>query len=740
MRNRNLRIDNKKKPQEKKRWVEEIRGIVYLAFSLLLFVSLISNSPDDPSFNSVSTSIEIKNMTGLMGAYVSDIFFSIFGGAAYIFPIAILISGWRKLRGLEGHSTKAQYAGFFMLILSLPAFLHINFNRISLSIKGSIPAGGLVGDIISKALTGCCAVFGTYVITFTTVVVSVVLATGLSPVKVFRNAFSGAGIPISKIKDIFSKRSQGKEKTIKDDTESFEDMTSMEEPEELSNHSGEFTEPVLSDRPRIVEKGPLLNDKITLLQEHLEFINSSSDKNYKLPSLSLLNDPPQSAGRINKEDLIMNSNILETKFLDFGVQGQIVEVHPGPVITMYEFEPAPGVKLSKIVNLSDDLALAMKCGSVRIVAPLHGRSTVGIEIPNQIREDVYLKEILASEPFRTQNSKLTMALGKDISGTPVAADLTRMPHLLVAGTTGSGKSVALNSMISSLLFISTPADLKMVMIDPKILELSIFEGIPHLLTPVITQPKEAAWVLQKLVEEMQRRYRLLAERGVRNIGSYNKAVDGEGTLPYIVVIVDELADLMMTAQREVEDSIARLAQMARAAGIHLIVATQRPSVDVLTGIIKANFPARMSFKVSSKTDSRTILDSNGAEALLDKGDMLFLPPGTSKITRIHGSFISDTELNTLVEYLKTQGTPDYSYKFEEYADESVSDADEKDEFYQQALDLVLSSGQASISLIQRRLRIGFNRAARLVEMMEEDGFVGPATGGKPREVLRRKDV
>lgn len=732
MKNRNLKIDNRKKASDKKTWVEEIRGIIYLAFSLLLFVSLASYSPDDPSFNSVSTSTDIINMTGILGAYISDVFFSFFGGASYIFPIAILINGWRTLRGGEVTSSKVRYIGFFMLLLSMPALLHINFSRISLSVKGSIPAGGLVGDLISSLLVGCCATFGTYVITFTTVVIAAVMATGLSPVRVFRSAFNGAGIPFSKIKDIFSN---------KGDTASFEDITSVEEPNELNDeliNELELPEPAFTDRPRIIEKSPLLNDRVTLLQEQFEFINSSSDKNYKLPSISLLNDPPQSAGRINKEDLIMNSNILEAKFLDLGVQGQIVQVHPGPVITMYEFEPAPGVKLSKIVNLSDDLALAMKCGSVRIVAPLHGRSTVGIEIPNQIREDVYLKEILASEPFRTQNSKLTMALGKDISGNPVAADLTKMPHLLVAGTTGSGKSVALNSMISSLLFISTPADLKMVMIDPKILELSIFEGIPHLLTPVITQPKEAAWVLQKLVEEMQRRYRLLADSGVRNISSYNKAVDGEGTLPYIVVIIDELADLMMTAQREVEDSIARLAQMARAAGIHLIVATQRPSVDVLTGIIKANFPTRMSFKVSSKTDSRTILDANGAEALLDKGDMLFLPPGTSKLARIHGSFISDAELNTLVEYLKTQGTPDYSYKFEEYPDESVSDA-EKDEFYQQALDLVLSSGQASISLIQRRLRIGFNRAARLVEMMEEDGFVGPATGGKPREVLRRKD-
>ncbi len=371
------------------------------------------------------------------------------------------------------------------------------------------------------------------------------------------------------------------------------------------------------------------------------------------------------------------------------------------------------------------------------MAPIPGRSTVGIEVPNQIREDVFLKEIIASEPFRAAKSRLTLALGRDISGNPVVADLTRMPHLLVAGATGSGKSVALNSMISSLLFNRTPSDLKMVMIDPKILELSTYEGIPHLLTPVITQPKEASWALQKLVEEMQKRYRILAEKGVRNIEGYNKAAEAGDLLPYIVVIVDELADLMMTAQREVEDSIARLAQMARAAGIHLIVATQRPSVDVLTGVIKANFPARISFKVSSKIDSRTILDTSGAENLLDKGDMLFLPPGTSRLSRIHGAYISEGEVRQLVDYIRAGGKPDYHYKIQQF-EETVTDVD-RDEYYQQALDLVLSTGQASISMIQRRLRIGFNRAARLIEMMEEDGFVGPATGGKPREVLRRKE-
>lgn len=711
-----------RKLEEKKNWIGEIRGIAYLSLSLLLFASLISYSPDDPSLNSVSTNQGIKNLIGLLGAYLSDLLFSFFGGASYMIPFALFITGWRRLRGEEIASSRWRVAGFVLLLLSLPTFLHLHFERISLSIKGSIPAGGLLGDIVASTLTGCCAFFGAHVITFTAVIISAVLVSGLSPHRLLTSTWKEARRLSLKVKKTLFRKGVGKRKERDSDTEPVLETTSP-------------LLPSVVEEPKIVE--PLPVEKIQPQQEHFEFMDVTPDGTYRLPPLSLLNDPPPSVSRVNKEDLLMNSNVLEKKLLDFGVEGQIVQVHPGPVITMYEFEPAPGVKLSRIVNLSDDLALAMKSGSVRIVAPIPGRSTVGIEVPNQIREDVFLKEIIASEPFRTAKSRLTLALGRDISGSPVVADLTRMPHLLVAGATGSGKSVALNSMISSLLFNTTPSDLKMVMIDPKILELSTYEGIPHLLAPVITQPKEASWALQKLVEEMQKRYRILAEKGVRNIEGYNKAAEAGDLLPYIVVIVDELADLMMTAQREVEDSIARLAQMARAAGIHLIVATQRPSVDVLTGVIKANFPARISFKVSSRVDSRTILDTSGAENLLDKGDMLFLPPGTSRLSRIHGAYISEGEVRQLVDYIRAWGKPDYHYKIQQF-EENVSDVD-RDEYYQQALDLVLSTGQASISMIQRRLRIGFNRAARLIEMMEEDGFVGPATGGKPREVLRKKE-
>lgn len=726
----------KRSKKETKKWITEIWGLVYFAAGLLIFASLISFSTDDPSFNTVSTSNNIRNLAGLLGSHISDILFTLVGGAAYLVPFVLFLVGWKKFKKEEA-SYKERIIGFGLLFLSLPAFLHLHLERISLSIKGSIPAGGLAGDLFASFLTGCCASFGAHVITFTLVVISSVIAIGISPADMFSALFNRARFLQMFKGRIFLKEKE--KRNVRESNSSSQPRAEMDKEVLLSEDSEPDLfrpEPVIKQKSRSRK----INDEsdVIPMQEHLGFSDAASDGTYKLPPLSILSDPVPSENKINKEDLLMNSSVLEKKLLDFGIDGQVVEVNPGPVITMYEFEPAPGVKLSRIVNLSDDLALALKSGSVRIVAPLPGKSTVGIEVPNYFREEVFLKEIIASEQFRALKTRLPLALGKDISGNPVVADMTKMPHLLVAGATGSGKSVALNSMISSLLYSTTPADLKIVMIDPKILELSIYEGIPHLITPVITQPKEASWILQRLVEEMQRRYRVLAERGVRNIDGYNKLPDKEETLPYIVVIVDELADLMMTAQREVEDSIARLAQMARAAGIHLILATQRPSVDVITGVIKANFPARISFKVSSKVDSRTILDGIGAEDLLDKGDMLFLQPGTSKLMRVHGAYIYDAEVGKIVEYAKAQASPEYSYKPEEAVSEDGLAEVDRDEFYQQALDIVLMSGQASISLIQRRLRIGFNRAARLVEMMEEDGFVGPATGGKPREVLKRE--
>jgi S-DNA-T family DNA segregation ATPase FtsK/SpoIIIE len=474
--------------------------------------------------------------------------------------------------------------------------------------------------------------------------------------------------------------------------------------------------------------------------------------------------PPDGARGYDRDSLIMNSRILEKKLQDFGVTGRVVTVHPGPVITMYEFEPASGVKVNRITNLADDLALALRALSIRIIAPIPGKSVVGIEVPNPEREVVYIRDLLESKSFRAGASKLCLALGKDIFGNPVEADLAQMPHLLVAGATGTGKSVFLNSLLCSILCRATPDEVKLLLVDPKLLELSIYEGIPHLIADVVTNPKRAAAALQGIVHKMEERYQMMAALGVRNIAQFNDRVEralaagersfrlrpkpgeSEGAelpyerLPYVVVVIDELADLMVVSARDVEESLQRLAQMARASGIHLVLATQRPSVDVLTGIIKANFPARISFQVSSRTDSRTILDANGAEHLLGQGDMLFLPPGTSKLQRLHGPYVSEREVAKLVDFLRKQGSPRFDetlLRLREESEAKEEQGEDADEFYGRAIEIVAESRNASISYLQRRLKVGYNRAARMIERMEQEGLVGAQDGTKGREVFVR---
>jgi S-DNA-T family DNA segregation ATPase FtsK/SpoIIIE len=489
-------------------------------------------------------------------------------------------------------------------------------------------------------------------------------------------------------------------------------------------------------------------------QESFPFMHAVGE--FKLPPLALLNPPPveEEAAEIQRESLEANARRLELKLADFGVEGEVVEILPGPVITMYEFKPAPGIKISKIAGLSDDLALALRAPSVRIVAPIPGKAAIGIEIPNNKRQLVFLQEILYSSAYKDSPHRLTIALGKDITGVPFVTDLTKMPHLLVAGATGTGKSVSLNAMINSILFKCSPDMVRLLMIDPKRIELSAYKDIPHLLHPVVSLPKEATRALRWAVGEMERRYMLLSDRGVRNIDAYNRKVakdkkekkietsgQTDHPLPYIILVIDELADLMMTSSREVEEAITRLAQMARAAGIHLIIATQRPSVDVLTGIIKANFPARISFQVSSRVDSRTILDGIGAENLLGEGDMLFMPPGVGKITRIHGAYISEEEVKKVTDFLREQARPNYDLTImEDVAREEEEDSGdfEMDEKYDKAVEMVCQTQQASISMIQRKLRVGYNRAARMIETMEKEGIVGPSDGIRPREVYGRK--
>jgi S-DNA-T family DNA segregation ATPase FtsK/SpoIIIE len=536
-------------------------------------------------------------------------------------------------------------------------------------------------------------------------------------------------------------------------------------------------------QPLIIEDTPPVVKKVNLKkveQTNFNFTKTNIDEKFQLPPFTLLEESQHKDVRVKRDSLVTNSRILEKKLSDFGVEGRVVEVMPGPVITMYELEPAPGVKINKIVNLSDDLALALMAPSIRILAPIPGKSVIGIEIPNLKREHVFLKEVLDNDSFLESSFRLPIALGVNFVGTPVVADLTKMPHLLIAGTTGSGKSVALNAMICSILFKAQPDDVKFLMIDPKRLELSSYEGIPHLMHPVVVDPKKASQVLRWTVEEMERRYRILNDLKAKSIDAYNELllkglksktvlalpkkniesyletetianitgtdkVEHEIThtkLPYIIVIIDELADLMMVAPRDVEESLTRLAQMARAAGIHLIIATQRPSVDVITGLIKANFPTRISFQVSSKIDSRTIIDQQGAEKLLGAGDMLFIPPGTSKLSRIHGAFVSDKEISRIVDFIKMQAQPAYDSSIEKFAvaaaQSSHENDDDFDEKYDEAVALVGELGQASISLVQRYMKIGYNRAARIIEKMEAEGVVGPSDGAKARKVLIRK--
>jgi S-DNA-T family DNA segregation ATPase FtsK/SpoIIIE len=479
-----------------------------------------------------------------------------------------------------------------------------------------------------------------------------------------------------------------------------------------------------------------------------------------LPPLALLDTPPLEHAKIDEEALKRSASLLEQKLADFGVEGKVVEVQPGPVVTMYKFEPASGVKVSQIVNLSDDLSMALKALAIRIQAPVPGEAVVGIEVPNRKREKVYLREILESGEFAAAQSQLTIALGKDISGQPVVADLARMPHLLIAGATGTGKSVSIHTMIASVLFNATADDVRFILIDPKMLELSVYDHIPHLLVPVIVEPDKAAAALLWATQEMEYRYRLMRDMGVRNIDGYNRAIEaGEQALQArpaepleedepaepprhrklfkMVIIIDELADLLLSEGKTVERDITRIAQKARASGIHLILATQRPSVDVITGLIKANLPARISLQVTSRVDSRTILDSIGAERLLGEGDMLFMPPGTAKLRRLHGPFVSEVEIRKVTDFLRRQGRPDYRMEILETVRGEPGenpDSFERDEMYDEAVRIVLETNQASISMIQRRLRVGYNRAARMVEQMEREGLVAPAEGARPREV------
>jgi S-DNA-T family DNA segregation ATPase FtsK/SpoIIIE len=709
--------------EKSKRIKEEIIGILAISSGLIIFLSLVTYNHWDPSFaiHGSSPERDVKNFLGIFGSYLSDTFLQIFGITAYIIPIALSIYGVKKLLQRDTGKEKKRRpivsaVAVFILILSISSLLTLIFFEQNPECPNSTGsalsysnlqclAGGAVGFVVTRVTIKLFSTAGSYFLFIPLTFVTLMFLIPFSFVDMIKGARKRAVLPSVSI-PLKNRKKKGEPRI---------EETSPPEPVQKSQYKQEPL-PLLyqvEQRPRVIKK---------------------STGDYELPSLELLRNPLPPKSKPSKEDLIERSDMLKRKLRDFSVEGKITRVSPGPIVTMFEFEPAPGIKINRILSLSDDLALTLRTTSLRI-SPLQGKSTLGIEVPNAERETVFLQEILASEVFRKSHSKLTLALGKNIFGHPVVTDLARMPHLLIAGATGSGKSVGINVMVLSLLFRATPREVKMLMIDPKMLELPLYEGIPHLILPIITSPKDAADSLKRMVLEMERRYRLLAEAGCRNIETFNKKVKTdqlgeEEPLPYIVIFIDEFADLMLVSASEVENSIARLAQMARAAGIHLILATQRPSVDVITGVIKANFSSRISFHVSSKLDSRIILDTYGAEQLLGKGDMLFTTPG-KRTVRIHAPF---------VDFIRAQEIPEYSL-FEDLVSEEIVglDLEERDELYIQAKELVLSTGQASISYIQRRMKIGYNRAARIMEMMEEDGIVGPpGEAGKPREILRRR--
>jgi len=686
-----------------KRIKEKILGIVSVLSSIYLAVSLLSHTKWDPSFLTFSQSAT-RNYGGIVGSHISDLSIMLIGFSAYSLPVFLLLYGIRRLFARERH--KIYLIGSILFIFSTSLMSSLMLSTFNIMTENS--PGGITGHSVSQLLKEYLSPLGAYICALSLFLSSLVLLTPASL----------ASFSLRKDKP---KHREGQQKLEKGIIE--EDIiVKVKEPKS----EPVFVEPSARPMPAKNPAGASPEQK------------TITKGGYELPSVELLKAYDISFARPSKDELLSNSAQLESKLADFDVEGKITHVNPGPVVTMYEFEPAPGVKINKVVSLADDLALSLKSLSLR-VSPIHGKNTIGMEIPNRLREIVSFREIISSDTFMKGQSKLTLALGKNIAGEPIIADLTKMPHLLVAGSTGAGKSVSINSMIMSILFKASPREVKMLMIDPKLLELSIYEDIPHLVSPVITNPKQAAEALRKMVFEMERRYRLLAEKGARNIDSYNQITPDEERLPYIVVFIDELADLMFASSREVEDSITRLAQMARASGIHLIIATQRPSVDVITGIIKANFPARISFQVFSKIDSRTILDSQGAEQLLGKGDMLMMLPG-AKITRVHGAFVTEDEIHAVTKFIKSQDSPDYSF-FETIPSEPPP-ADElnedRDDMYYKAIEFGEAAGEVSISSIQRRFKIGYNRAARIMEMMEDDGLVGPPRGaGKPRDFLRR---
>ena len=786
------------------RRLNELVGFLLCVSALLLFLALASYSPLDPSLNSASVltgARGARNWIGIVGAVISDLLLQFFGVGAFLLPVFPALLGMRWFRSRKVQSPIAKSLGGTWLLVFIPAFLALlpgdmHWMRV-------IPLEGLLGRVVGDALIHYLNLAGAYIVCATVLAVALYLSTAFSfsTLQLWvptRFAFlialrerwrdwQEARAKQKAQKELEKRRATkpvisaqmipGRPSTsrLEEDpryAQRVEQRTApapavpsapfrtgierMQEEEVAAPAAPATAQPAKAAAlvPEVTERADVAPKAKTVLPK----IAGS----YKLPPSSLLHRPDGQQA-VDAEELKHLAQVLTEKYSEFDVHGQVTQINPGPVVTTFEFKPEAGVKYSRITNLTEDLCLALKAESI-LVERMAGKSTVGIQVPNRERDIIWLRENLEAPEFIGSKSKLTMALGKDINGRIAVADLAGMPHLLIAGSTGAGKSVAINAFIMSILYKATPEEVRLILVDPKRLELGNYEGVPHLFTPIITEPKLAANALRNAVREMERRLKLLAAKGVRNIAQYNQLFDGtatpslfdegsgeEGPIPYIVIIIDELADLMMLDSGNVEESVTRLAQMARAVGIHLVLATQRPSVDVITGLIKANFPARISFRVATKVDSRTILDANGAEALLGRGDMLYLPSGSARVHRLHAPFVTEKEIAAVVEFWRAQGTARYRDEFleaprdERESGEGGSGAggeggeSEDDPLFGDAVRLVVEFGKASTSLLQRRLRIGYGRAAHLIDLMEQDGIVGAADGPKPRELLKRPD-
>jgi S-DNA-T family DNA segregation ATPase FtsK/SpoIIIE len=794
-------------PTENKR-LNELVGFVCIMAAVLLALSLISYNPHDPAFNVSAASVgenSVRNWIGPVGSYTADVGFQVFGFAAFLVPLALGILGYNWFRSQAIDSQWATLVGYGLLLLSLPSLLTmIHFP----DVRGAIPPGGVLGTAVSRGLQSGFNFWGALLVAVALLIVALFLTTSFS----FRGAHAWATDskgPLGKVGKMgMLQRARASWEAWRDEREEDRMRREVEE-RRLAGRKPVAPQIVgkpEKDEPKTIhleDLGDIFKNKKAAVEDQEEeektekntghkapilLLGQTAEKakkpeakaakgpaNYRLPSVQLLRQG-EGSQKLDEDELKLRARAIEAKCHEFGVEGRVTQINPGPVVTTFEFKPEAGIKYSRIIGLTEDLCLALQAESI-LIERIPGKSTVGIEVPNDRRQTISLREILEASEFANSPSKLTLAMGRDLHGRIRVTDLASMPHLLIAGSTGTGKSVFINSLMMSILYKATPDDVKMVLVDPKRLELSLYGDIPHLLAPVVTDPKVASNVLRNATREMENRLKLLAQRGVRNIDQYNRTFQKQQSLslfenaeesehkplPYLVIIIDELADLMMVDTNNVEESITRLAQMARAVGIHLILATQRPSVDVITGLIKANFPARISFRVASKVDSRTILDSNGSESLLGRGDMLYLPAGSARLHRIHGPLVTEDEISAVCEFWRAQAQAKYNEtlleppKDEEEqkpgksgrsggsertyeSDEGGGGGDDvDDDLYQDAVRICLEMGRASTSTLQRRLRIGYGRAAHLIDLMEKDGIVGPPDGTRPREVLKGKD-